>query len=454
LIAVNCLGNSCASPLTQILLTSFVVNSVFWANRLIHKRTTLSGAVSCVAKSPFVSGADCSKVKIASLTLIKSEKRDLLAAVVTAVLVWKNAGALAATLAFFIYFFYCDLLPLLFTNFPGSFTFGEGCLVLQSAIAYAFISTEALIYSKDKVTSAEGSFVAIARICLLSVIAMVALPFIKVSSCFKSPTFFFAYGTAFFMAITYPLLWTVLKRNPIIWMVTYIAYSPPLLLLLVSWASLVIAALATVKSQTTKANTRTRKIFHVLVVAVHVSGAAVDIYFTSMASQLVLGIFILLEFVRTYKIEPLSSILNSAFALFIDEKDRGALVLTNIYLLVGTFAPVWIASHPHLTSNHLSIYSGVLSVGIGDAVASVVGSMYGRTKWPGTFKTVEGTLASVAAQLAFVGLWAAATHFEFNAVSVSVIVGSITISSVMEALTQQVDNLVLPLTLYIMLSFL
>ena len=191
-----------------------------------------------------------------------------------------------------------------------------------------------------------------------------------------------------------------------------------------------------------------------LVVAVHVSGSAVDIYFTSMASQLVLGIFILLEFVRTYKIEPLSSILNSAFALFIDEKDRGALVLTNIYLLVGTFAPVWIASHPHLTSNHLAIYSGVLSVGIGDAVASVVGSMHGRTKWPGTFKTVEGTLASVAAQLAFVGLWAAATHFEFNAVSVSVIVGSITISSVMEALTQQVDNLVLPLTLYIMLSFL
>ena len=179
MIAVNCLGNSCASPLTQILLTSFVVNSVFWANRLIHKRTTLSGAVSCVAKSPFVSGADCSKVKIASLTLIKSEKRDLLAAVVTAVLVWKNVGALAATLAFFIYFFYCNLLPLLFANFPGSFTFGEGCLVLQSAIAYAFISTEALIYSQDKVTSAEGSFVAIARICLLSVIAMVALPFIK-----------------------------------------------------------------------------------------------------------------------------------------------------------------------------------------------------------------------------------------------------------------------------------
>ena len=195
------------------------------------------------------------------------------------------------------------------------------------------------------------------------------------------------------------------------------------------------------------------QIFHVLVVAVHVSGAVVDIHFTSMASQLVLGVFILLEFVRATKIEPLASVLNSAFALFVDEKDRGALVLTNIYLLVGTFAPVWIACQRHLASNHLALYSGVLSVGIGDAVASVVGSMHGRRKWPGTSKTVEGTATSVAAQLAFVGCWAAATAFDLNFVSVAVIVGSITASSVMEALTQQVDNLVLPLTLYIMLSF-
>lgn len=86
-------------------------------------------------------------------------------------------------------------------------------------------------------------------------------------------------------------------------------------------------------------------------------------------------------------------------------------------------------------------------------MASVVGSTYGRRKWPGSPKTVEGTAASVAAQLAFVGLWAAATPFDLNFVSVAVIVTSVTASSVMEALTQQVDNLVLPLTLYIMLSF-
>ena len=183
-------------------------------------------------------------------------------------------------------------------------------------------------------------------------------------------------------------------------------------------------------------------------VVVHVSGAILDPHFTSMASQIVLGIFILLEFIRSatktqfpscnfnfnawmnklrlgerkmscvpqegekqtrkrclsmphlivekkgktdqklgswprcdltraHKIEPFASVLNQAFSLFVDDKDRGSLVLTNIYLLVGTFSPLWLAPQRHLVSRHLSIFSGVLSVGIGDAVASVVGSRFG-----------------------------------------------------------------------------
>lgn len=35
------------------------------------------------------------------------------------------------------------------------------------------------------------------------------------------------------------------------------------------------------------------------------------------------------------------------------------------------------------SSSALCLYSGLFSVGVADAVASVVGSMFGRLNWPG-----------------------------------------------------------------------
>ncbi len=69
------------------------------------------------------------------------------------------------------------------------------------------------------------------------------------------------------------------------------------------------------------------------------------------------------------------------------------------------------------TVGKLCVYSGVLCVGVGDAMAALAGSLLGRTKWPGqllhcvcvcmcvwtksvgTTKTLEGTLMSVLSQL-------------------------------------------------------
>lgn len=45
----------------------------------------------------------------------------------------------------------------------------------------------------------------------------------------------------------------------------------------------------------------------------------------------------------------------------------------------------------------LASLSGILSLGFGDATASLVGKRFGRCKWPGTKKTVEGTLAFIIA---------------------------------------------------------
>lgn len=52
---------------------------------------------------------------------------------------------------------------------------------------------------------------------------------------------------------------------------------------------------------------------------------------------------------------------------------------------------------PFISSNVLASLSGILSLGFGDAAASLVGKRFGRCHWPGTKKTVEGTLAFIIA---------------------------------------------------------
>ena len=42
----------------------------------------------------------------------------------------------------------------------------------------------------------------------------------------------------------------------------------------------------------------------------------------------------------------------------------------------------------------LSMYSGTLALGIGDSMASIVGKLHGRIKWPGTIMCMWCVVAS------------------------------------------------------------
>lgn len=146
-----------------------------------------------------------------------------------------------------------------------------------------------------------------------------------------------------------------------------------------------------------------RKYFHGVIIAIYLPGIFLDFDLLFVASVIVLAAFILLESARLYNLEYLGDILNTSMNGFLDEKDQGVLILTHIYLLVGCSLPLWIFPLQAATSvsDYLLLCSGVVSLGIGDTAASIGGTLWGTTKYPGSSKSVEGTLCSILAEIGF-----------------------------------------------------
>lgn len=135
-----------------------------------------------------------------------------------------------------------------------------------------------------------------------------------------------------------------------------------------------------------QSNTRTRKMFHVLIVLVFFPGLIYQCALLFVTSGIALALLIVLEAMRIIQLQPIYNALDHSVKCFIDEKDAGFVVLTPIYLLVGCAIPLWIHPCPcdftdSAGFNILSLMSGVISVGIGDTAASIIGSKLGKIKW-------------------------------------------------------------------------
>lgn len=225
---------------------------------------------------------------------------------------------------------------------------------------------------------------------------------------------------------------------------------PTTSLLVASWAGLVavsVGVVAVYNSNNWPVNTVTRKLFHVAVMLVYIPGLSYSPLLLYAASLGAAGFMLLLETLRwSRRVPAIADTLDTALASFTDSKEGGSLILTHLYLLVGVSLPLWVWPHALTSPAPLALYSGVLSVGVADSAASLVGFLWGRTHWPNSNKTVEGSVGGVAAALASVLVMEAA-----NLVSVTswsrVVLATVATMAV-EALTDQVDNLTLPFVMY------
>jgi len=313
------------------------------------------------------------------------------------------------TVTYIIYWAIITLRPCsiyLVSKFPQSFSFGEAMLICQSLILLT-ASMMIKLFALDEIS--------------LKAIAIVII-------------------------------------NDLKWFTEYLLDKKiEVFLLVVFWLGLIVLSVAVVALYNQRGwtvNTRTRKIFHLAIVLVYISGLAFSPILLYLCSVAAFILMVSVEAVRWSNVyPPVSSFLSSRLKPFLDLKDSGSLILTNIYLLVGVSWPLWIYPSPlHQLPSPLVLYTGVLSVGVADSAASIVGSIMGRITWgPNSSKTIEGSVAGAISSIA-----CAMTLSAFNLVVIdswSAFFLSVVGMVLTEALSNQVDNLTLPLVMYGLLSW-
>ncbi|XP_050326940.1 dolichol kinase isoform X1 [Bactrocera neohumeralis] len=360
---------------------------------------------------------------------------------------------------FIITFIYQKSYIRVLRGLPGCFSFGEASILVQGLMLFllnVILKFFTLLLKTENRSTFED----------LNIIMMCALTYLlaicgllTAAKVLRGPTYFYALMFILVIGVTST---PITDPVPIIFLLNFILQDQVRVYIVVFYVIMVLLTFLTVWWQIgneEKASTRIRKIFHVLIVLVFIPGIIYQCSFLYIATGVALAIFTVFELIRVCNIPPLAIPLRRAFASFSDEKDAGLLALTPFCLLIGCSIPLWISSCPcgeneytNDNSRLLSILAGVLTIGFGDTAASVVGSKFGRIKWRSSKKSLEGTLAfMVMTFLATMFL----NYFGYTKLSAmkwfSTSIAILT-TSLVEAHTDQIDNLTLPLIFYIIVN--
>lgn len=201
------------------------------------------------------------------------------------------------------------------------------------------------------------------------------------------------------------------KSNPVQWFLAYVVYeSHHRLSLCIFWTWSLIGgiAFAIIWSQnTTCYNPMLKKIYHIMLSIIFISGYNDDLEFLSFVAGSSLLFLIFLEFIRVVELRPHSLHLNLIFQVFESNSNnrQSNLTMDGIYLTLSIFLPVWLLpTGQH--NNKLTVSSGMMAVGICDPFTAIICKLFGRHRIPGyEDKSYEGVIGGLLANVIVKLLW-------------------------------------------------
>ncbi|CUM67949.1 uncharacterized protein PRCAT00005662001 [Priceomyces carsonii] len=253
------------------------------------------------------------------------------------------------------------------------------------------------------------------------------------------------FSAVVYFSTNYQLAKVINNENAVRWLYSYIFKNDYKTKVVISWIVSLTAVIPLVfyRSDVFTLNTR-RKIWHFVLLTMILPPLSTDPQFSLIC---LLGTVVLLsvvEIVRYNKFTFCGRYLHDKLTKFQDFKDlKGPLNLSYIYLVIGTSIPT---IFDYCLNENVSIkaYLGLISLGLGDSVASIIGKRFGKLKWRGSKNTIEGTVAFCIASLIGIKV---IDYFFIPAKSTkweSILI-SILLAGVLEGVSSLNDNFLIPL---------
>ncbi|WCJ40976.1 Dolichol kinase EVAN [Euphorbia peplus] len=244
--------------------------------------------------------------------------------------------------------------------------------------------------------------------------------------------------------------------HPVLWVVEFVFSEPAKRVsLCVYWICVIYVAVQrfyNISKSSKIERILLRKYYHLMAVLMFLPAVIFQPEFLDLAFGAALAVFLTLEIIRVWKIWPVGMLIHQFMNAFTDHRDSELLIVSHFSLLLGCALPIWMSSE--YNDRPLAPFAGILSLGIGDTMASMVGHKYGVLRWSKSGKkTVEGTAAGITSVLAacsFLLPILASSGYILTQHWVSLL-PAVILSGLLEAYTAQLDNAFIPLVFYSLL---